>query len=110
MVATSSFIISLVFSSCVLVLLLGLYVVASRRAGNAVVYHPLRVLRGEDPATILKGRGPFSWAFEAWKATESELVDAAGLDATVYLHLFHAGISSPNLHLAFAMLHWKEMP
>lgn len=91
MVETSSFIVSLVFSSCVFVLLFGVYIVTSRRPGNAVIYHPLRLLREEDVGAILQKRGPFSWATEAWSATEDDLVDAAGLDATVYLHLFTAG-------------------
>lgn len=95
MVETSSFIVSLVFSSCVFVLLFGVYVVTSRRPGNAVIYHPLRLLRGEDAGAILQARGPFTWATEAWKATEDDIADAAGLDATVYLHLFTAGTVSP---------------
>ncbi|KAG0592601.1 hypothetical protein KC19_1G265900 [Ceratodon purpureus] len=103
MVTTSSFVISLVFSSSCLVVLFGVYVFTSRRPGNAVIYHPLRVLRGEDPGIILKGRGPFSWAFDAWKATESDLVDAAGLDATVYLHLFHAALQIIVLSAAYCI-------
>lgn len=92
MVETSSFVVSLLFSSCVFVTLFGVYIVTSRRPGNAVIYHPLRVLRGEDVGAILQGRGPFSWATEAWKASEDEVVDAAGLDAAVYLHLFTTGM------------------
>lgn len=91
MVETTSFIVSLAFSSGVFVLLLGVYIVTSRRPGNAVIYHPLRLLRGEDVGAIMQGRGLFSWAMEAWKATEDEIVDVAGLDAAVYLHLFTAG-------------------
>lgn len=91
MVQTSSFIVSLVFSSCVFVLLYGVYIVTSRRPGNAVIYHPLRLLRDEDVFAILRARGPFSWAWEAWKASEDDIVDAAGLDAAIYLHLFTAG-------------------
>jgi hypothetical protein len=68
------------------------YIVTSRRPGNAVVYHPLRLLRDEDVGAILRARGPFSWALEAWKASEDDIVDAAGLDAAIYLHLFTAAL------------------
>lgn len=91
MATTASFITSLVTSFAIFCLLMVVYAILSRRAGNAVVYYPLRILKGEDGPVLAKRRKLFSWAIEAFKAKEDDIVAAAGLDAAVYMHLFTAG-------------------
>lgn len=91
MASQASFITSLITSFVVFVILMLLYAILSRRPGNAVIYYPLRILRGEDGTVVAKRRKPFSWAIDAFKAKEDDIVAAAGLDAAVYLHLFTAG-------------------
>jgi len=92
MVAQASFITSLVTSFVVFCILILAYAILSRRPENAVVYYPLRVLRGEDGAALAKRRGPLAWIIESFKATDDDIVAAAGLDAAVYMHLFTAGM------------------
>lgn len=91
MATQSSFITSLVTSLIVFLVLWLVYAILSRRPGNAVIYYPLRVLRGEDGPTVAKRRGgAFAWVREAFKAKEDDIVATAGLDAAVYMHLFTA--------------------
>lgn len=97
MVAQASFITSLVTSFVVFCILILAYCILSRRPENAVVYYPLRVLRGEDGAALAKRRGPLAWIVESFKATDDDIVAAAGLDAAVYMHLFTAGMDRPCL-------------
>lgn len=93
MATQSSFITSLVTSLIVFLVLWLVYAILSRRPGNAVIYYPLRVLRGEDGPTVAKRRGgAFAWVREAFKAKEDDIVATAGLDAAVYMHLFTAGM------------------
>ncbi|KAG0616625.1 hypothetical protein M758_5G129300 [Ceratodon purpureus] len=92
MVQQASFITSLV-TSCVVFLVLNLvYIILHRRPGNAVIYYPLRLLRGEDAATVAKRHGAFTWIVESFRATEDDIVAAGGLDAAVYMHLFTAAL------------------
>lgn len=93
MATTSSFITSLVTSFVIFCLLMIVYAILSRRPGNAVIYYPLRILRGEDGPALAKRRGMFSWVTESLKASEDDIVAVAGLDAAVYMHLFTAGMS-----------------
>lgn len=109
MTAISSFITSLATSFVVFVILVLLFLILSRRPGNAHIYYPLRALRGELP--LSKRRGVFTWAIEAFKVSEKELVARAGLDATVYIHLFTAGkysISETPVYLAITHLNLKQ--
>lgn len=93
MVEQASFITSLVTSFVIFCILLVLYSILRQRPGNALIYYPLRILRGEDgPTVVAKHRGPFTWIVESFKATEDDIVAAGGLDAAVYMHLFTAGI------------------
>lgn len=92
MVQQASFITSLVTSFVVFCILMLVYVILHRRPGNAVIYYPLRLLRGEDPATVAKRHGAFSWIIDPIKATEDDIVATGGLDAAVYMQLFTAGI------------------
>lgn len=91
MVEQASFITSLVTSFVVFCILLVAYAILSRRPGNAVIYYPLNILRGEDPAALVKRRSPISWITDSFKASEADIVRAGGLDAAVYMHLFTAG-------------------
>jgi hypothetical protein len=97
MVQQVSFITSLVTSFVVFCILMVVYVILHRRPGNAVIYYPLRLLRGEDAATVAKRHGAFTWIIEAFRATDDDIAAAAGLDAAVYLHLFTAGITPISL-------------
>ena len=90
MTTTASFVTSLLTSFIVFCVLLVVFLILSRRPGNFNIYYPLRVLRGEGP--FAKKRGAFGWIKEAYQATEEDLVAIAGLDATVYIHLFTTGI------------------
>lgn len=90
MTTTASFITSLLTSFIVFCVLLVVFAILSRRPGNFNIYYPLRVLRGEGP--FAKKRGAFGWIKEAYLASEEDLVAIAGLDATVYIHLFTTGM------------------
>lgn len=79
------------------------YFILSRRPGNAPVYYPLRILRGEDGAVAAKRRGPFSWITESYRATDAEIVAAAGLDAAVYIHLFTAAVEIIGLSALYCI-------
>jgi hypothetical protein len=92
MTATSAFITSLVTSFLVFLVLFVVYLFLSRKPGNFHVYYPIRALHGEGPFGSKRGR--FQWAIDAFKATDEELVAVAGLDATVYVHLFTTGNGS----------------
>lgn len=92
MTATSAFITSLVTSFLVFLVLFVVYLFLSRRPGNFHIYYPIRALHGEGPFGSKRGR--FQWAIDAFKATDEELVAVAGLDATVYIHLFTTGNGS----------------
>jgi hypothetical protein len=92
MVEQASFITSLVTSFVVFCILLVAYSILSRRPGNAVIYYPLSILRGEDAAALVKRRSPISWITDSFKASEADIVAAGGLDAAVYMHLFTAAL------------------
>lgn len=91
MVQQASFITSLVTSFVIFCILMVVYVILSWRPGNAMIYYPLRLLKGEDVATVAKRHSAFAWITESFRASEDDIVAAAGLDAAVYIHLFTAG-------------------
>ena len=91
MVQQASFITSLVTSFVLFCVLLVVYIIFSRLPANAVIYYPLRLMRGEDEEAVMKSHSAFAWITNAIKASEAEIVAAAGLDAAVYMHLFSAG-------------------
>lgn len=103
MVQQVSFITSLVTSFVVFCILMVVYVILHRRPGNAVIYYPLRLLRGEDAATVAKRHGAFTWIVEAFRATDDSIAAAAGLDAAVYLHLFTAALEIVFFSALFCM-------
>ncbi|XP_008784823.2 CSC1-like protein ERD4 [Phoenix dactylifera] len=82
----NSFLTSLGTSFLIFVVLMLLFAWLSRRPGNEVVYYPNRVLRGLDAwEGRRRTRNPFAWIQEAFSATEADVVEAAGVDAAVYL-------------------------
>lgn len=91
---TSAFITSLLTSFVVFLVLLGVFLILSRRPGNFYVYFPHRAIAGEGPPT--RKRGMFTWIVEACRATDEELVATAGLDATAYVYLFTTGMLIPK--------------
>lgn len=103
MATDSSFVTSLVTSFIVFCILLVVYAILSKRPGNAVVYYPLRILRGEDGPAVVKRRGMFSWVTDSFRASEDDIVAAAGLDAAVYMHLFTAALEIMVLSALFCM-------
>ncbi|KAG0617408.1 hypothetical protein M758_5G188100 [Ceratodon purpureus] len=103
MATTGSFITSLVTSFVIFCILLIVYAILSRRPGNAVIYYPLRILRGEDGPAVVKRRGMFSWVLDSFKASEDDIVAVAGLDAAVYMHLFTAALEIVVLSALFCM-------
>lgn len=51
-----------------------------------MVYYPNRLLKGKGKdGEVSKTLNPFRWLGEAWRASEDEIIAAAGLDAAVYL-------------------------
>jgi len=102
MTTTASFITSLLTSFIVFCVLLVVFAILSRRPGNFNIYYPLRVLRGEGP--FAKKRGAFGWIKEAYLASEEDLVAIAGLDATVYIHLFTTALKIIVLSAAFCLI------
>ncbi|KAI4368072.1 hypothetical protein MLD38_016675 [Melastoma candidum] len=79
----SSFITSLTTSFLIFIVLVLLFVWLSRKPANRVVYYPNLILRGVDP----EGRGsrnPLTWAFEAIRSTEHDVINVSGVDTAVY--------------------------
>ncbi|GLJ44443.1 hypothetical protein SUGI_0932320 [Cryptomeria japonica] len=73
-------------SFLIFVVLLLLYVWLASKQGNQVVYYPNRLLKGKGKdGYVSKTVNPFTWMAEAWRASEDEIIAAAGLDAAVYL-------------------------
>ncbi|ONK65174.1 uncharacterized protein A4U43_C07F34450 [Asparagus officinalis] len=82
----SSFVTSLATSFVIFVVLMILFSWLSKSQGNEVIYYPNRILRGLDPVEgRARTRNPFAWIKEAWGASESDVIEAAGVDAAVYL-------------------------
>ncbi|KAL2341096.1 hypothetical protein Fmac_009036 [Flemingia macrophylla] len=79
----SSFLTSLATWFVVFFLLMIVFVLASRRPGNYVVYYPNRILKGLEPIEY-NTRNPFSWIKEALTSTEPEVIDMSGVDTAVY--------------------------
>ncbi|KAH9308363.1 hypothetical protein KI387_036274, partial [Taxus chinensis] len=77
-------------SFVVFVVLFLLFSCLSTRPGNFVIYYPAKILRakgqgkGKDDFVPRSG-SPFAWLVEAWRASEDDIIAAAGLDAAVYL-------------------------
>ncbi|MCO5583636.1 hypothetical protein L7F22_037549 [Adiantum nelumboides] len=78
----SGFVTSLITSSLIFLVLLALHAWLSRRPWNKEVYYPSKLLKGIPPPADY---GFFSWIYHAWSATEDQIVQHAGLDATVYM-------------------------
>ncbi|WOL07883.1 hypothetical protein Cni_G16632 [Canna indica] len=82
----SSFITSLGTSFVIFVVLMVVFTWLQRKPGNAVIYYPNRILRGLDPLEgRTRTRNPLAWIKEAVLASEADVIDAAGVDAAVYL-------------------------
>ncbi|MCO5607709.1 hypothetical protein L7F22_061908 [Adiantum nelumboides] len=78
----SGFVTSLITSSLIFLVLLALHAWLSRRPWNKEVYYPSKLLKGIPPPADY---GFFSWIYHAWSATEDQIVQHVGLDATVYM-------------------------
>ncbi|RRT67587.1 hypothetical protein B296_00037745 [Ensete ventricosum] len=91
----SSFVTSLGTSLIIFVVLMLAFTWLKRKPGNAVIYYPNHILRGVDP---LEGRtmtrNPLAWIKEAVKASEADVIAAAGVDAAVYLVFLSSGMAS----------------
>ncbi|RWW77115.1 hypothetical protein BHE74_00014765 [Ensete ventricosum] len=91
----SSFVTSLGTSLIIFVVLMLAFTWLKRKPGNAVIYYPNRILRGVNP---LEGRtmtrNPLAWIKEAVKASEADVIAAAGVDAAVYLVFLSSGMAS----------------
>eukprot|EP00246_Nothoceros_aenigmaticus_P015537 TRINITY_DN651_c0_g1_i1.p1 TRINITY_DN651_c0_g1~~TRINITY_DN651_c0_g1_i1.p1 ORF type:complete len:746 (-),score=124.95 TRINITY_DN651_c0_g1_i1:589-2826(-) len=85
MVSLSSLITSLLTSFAIFAVLVTIFTILSRYPANYVIFYPARILAGLGPPDRAKRRTPFTWIKEAWEATEDDLVNVAGLDATVYV-------------------------
>ena len=107
MTANSAFVTNLVVSFVVFLVLFLVFLVLSRRPSNFHVYYPLRALRGQEPFGAK--RGMFDWAKDAYRATDEELVAVAGLDATVYIHLFTTGTTLRTVYLSECFLSRTRM-
>ncbi|KAG1348174.1 putative CSC1-like protein ERD4 [Cocos nucifera] len=82
----NSFLTSLGTSFLICVVLMFLFTWLARKPGNEVVYYPNRILRGLDPSEGgRRTRNAFAWIKDAFSATEAGVVEAAGVDAAVYL-------------------------
>lgn len=103
MATTGSFVTSLLTSFVIFLVLILIYAILSRRPGNAVIYYPLRILRGENGPEVAKKRRFLGWAIDSFKASEDDVVAVAGLDAAIYLHLFTAALEIIVLSALFCM-------
>ncbi|KAH7661151.1 Calcium-dependent channel 7TM region putative phosphate domain-containing protein [Dioscorea alata] len=82
----ASFLTSLGTSFVIFVVLMVLFTWLSRKPGNEVVYYPNRIFRGLDPWEGRRmTRNPVAWIGEALRASEADVIAAAGVDAAVYL-------------------------
>ncbi|KAG6529629.1 hypothetical protein ZIOFF_011841 [Zingiber officinale] len=95
----SSFVTSLGTSFIIFVVLMLAFTWLQRKPGNAVIYYPNRILRGLDPLEGRIGtRNPLAWIREAVRASEADVIAAAGVDAAVYL-VFVGSDSSSSKNL-----------
>ncbi|CAM6086043.1 unnamed protein product [Calypogeia fissa] len=92
MTAISAFVTSLITSFIVFLILLLIYTFLVRRPGNRFIYYPALILKGKETPESAKSRAPWTWMVEAYKVSEAELVEIAGLDAVIYLQLFNAAL------------------
>eukprot|EP00850_Spirogloea_muscicola_P019834 SM000200S05824 [mRNA] locus=s200:186435:196386:+ [translate_table: standard] len=88
MVAISGLVTSIVTSLLIFLALWLAFTLLVRRPGNAVVYYPARLLKGDGTPPGYRSQGPFTWLRQAWAATDDEVIAYGGLDGYVYIRMF----------------------
>jgi hypothetical protein len=88
--STSGFLTNLITNIVIFTVLLVLFLILSRKAGLAVIYYSRRILAGSGPPDP-KSRGSFAWLTDAFRTSDAELAERAGLDALAYVTLFKTG-------------------
>ncbi|KAH7427494.1 hypothetical protein KP509_10G046800 [Ceratopteris richardii] len=78
----SGFVTSIITSLSIFFVLLVLHAWLSRQSRNAVIYYPSKLLKGIAPPPQ---QGFFPWVREAWSVSDDQILQHAGLDATVYM-------------------------
>ncbi|CAM6020246.1 unnamed protein product [Sphagnum balticum] len=103
----SAFITSLLTSFAIFCLLVLVYTVLSRWPMNYNIYYCSRILSGSGPPPLPpRSRfvwNPFAWIKEAFIATDVQLAETAGLDATIYINFFSTALEIFGYSALFCM-------
>ena len=93
--SVSGFLTNLITNIVIFALLLVVFLILSRKASLAVIYYSRRILSGVGPPEP-KSRGTFQWLTDAFRMSDTELAERAGLDALAYVTLFKTGECGPD--------------
>lgn len=84
MVDFSSFVTSVATSFVIFLVLVLVFAWLSKKPSNNVIYYPNRILKGLEPCEGRRTRNPFAWIGEAFRSTEKDVIEMAGVDTAVY--------------------------